>query len=101
QAAPVEITVFSRDAEDTRRRHPQVARVVPVRELGRNEVLPEIEALDLFLLGGGGILYDADAKIYLREVELALEKSVPVMVYAIGVGPLNTPEAQQLVRDRL
>ncbi|HEX7043262.1 MAG TPA: polysaccharide pyruvyl transferase family protein [Burkholderiales bacterium] len=101
QAAPVEITVFSRDAEDTRRRHPQAARVVPVRELGRNEVQPEIEALDLFLLGGGGILYDADAKTYLREVELALEKSVPVMVYAAGIGPLNTPEAQQLVRDRL
>jgi polysaccharide pyruvyl transferase CsaB len=101
QALPVEITVFSRDAEDTRRRHPRVARVVPVRDLGRNEVVPEIERLDLFLLGGGGILFDAEAKIYMREVELALEKSVPVMVYAIGAGPLKTVEAQRLVREQL
>ncbi|HWP26834.1 MAG TPA: hypothetical protein VNL39_10875, partial [Xanthobacteraceae bacterium] len=65
-ALPVEITVFSRDAEDTRQRHPPVARVVPARELGRNEILPEIERLDLFILGGGGILFDAEAKIYMR-----------------------------------
>ena len=101
QSLPVEITVFSRDVDDTRRRHPQAARVVAVRTLGRNEVLPEIECLDLFILGGGGILFDAEAKVYLREVELALEKSVPVMVYAIGVGPLNAAEAQQLVRAQL
>lgn len=98
---PVEITVFSRDADDTRKRYPQVARVVPVRALARNEVLPEIERLDLFILGGGGILFDAEAKIYLREVKLALEKSVPVVLYAIGAGPLNTAEAQQLVREHL
>jgi polysaccharide pyruvyl transferase CsaB len=98
---PVEITVFSRDADDTRRRYPQAARVVPVRKLARNEIIPEIERLDLFILGGGGILYDAEAKIYLREVKLALERSIPVVVYAIGVGPLTTPEAQQLVRDHL
>ena len=101
QSLPSEITVFSRDVDDTRRRHPQVARVVPVRELARNEVLPEIERLDLFILGGGGILFDAESKIYMREVELALERSIPVMVYAVGVGPLNTAEAQQLVRTNL
>ncbi|MFL6624243.1 MAG: polysaccharide pyruvyl transferase family protein [Sulfurifustis sp.] len=96
-----EITVFTRDVEDTRRRHPRVARAVPVRALARNEIVPEIERLDLFILGGGGILFDAEAKIYLREVELARDKSVPVMTYAIGAGPLNTPDAQKLVRDQL
>lgn len=101
QSVPVEITVFSRDPEDTRRRHPQVARAIPVRDLARSDVLPEIERLDLFILGGGGILFDDEAKIYLREVELALEKKIPVLVYAVGVGPLKTPEAQALVRDRL
>ena len=40
-ALPVEITVFSRDAEDTRERH-AVERVVPVRKLSRDEVLPEV-----------------------------------------------------------
>jgi polysaccharide pyruvyl transferase CsaB len=96
----VEITVFSRDAEDTKRRH-AVERAVAVRKLSRAEVLPEVERLDLLILGGGGILYDADARTYLREVSLAREKRVPVMVYAIGAGPLNHAAAQAAVRDNL
>jgi len=95
-----EITVFSRDAEDTKLRH-KVERVVPVRELIRDELVPEIERLDLFILGGGGILYDAEAKTYLREVELAQDKGVPVMIYAVGAGPLSDPSAQTIVRDVL
>ncbi|BAU47959.1 polysaccharide pyruvyl transferase [Sulfurifustis variabilis] len=101
RSLPVEITVFSRDAEDTRRRHPGVARVVPARSLARDAVRPEIERLDLLILGGGGILFDEEAKVYLREVDLALEKRVPVMTYAISAGPLKTPEAQKLVRESL
>ncbi len=96
----VEITVFSRDADDTKRRH-QVERAIPVRKLSRAEVLPEVERLDLLLLGGGGILYDADARTYLREVALAHEKRVPVMTYAIGAGPLTDPAVQTAVRDCL
>jgi polysaccharide pyruvyl transferase CsaB len=96
----VEITVFSRDADDTRRRH-GVERAVPVRKLSRAEVLPEVERLDLLILGGGGILYDADARTYLREVSLAREKHIPVMAYAIGAGPLNHAAAQAAVRDNL
>ena len=68
----LEITVFSRDAEDTKRRH-GVERAVQVRNLSRAEVLPEVERLDLLILGGGGILYDADARTYLREVQIAHE----------------------------
>src|SRR3954466_5941388 len=67
---PVELTVFSRDAEDTKRRH-GVERAVPVRKLSRAEVTPEVERLDLLIFGGGGILYDAEAKIYLRELQIA------------------------------
>ena len=96
----VEITVFSRDAEDTKRRH-QVERAVPVRKLSRAEVTPEVERLDLLVLGGGGILYDADARTYLREVQLAREKRVPVFVYAIGAGPLTHAAAQAAVRENL
>ena len=72
-----------------------------MRKLSRAEVLPEVERLDLLVLGGGGILYDADARTYLREVSLAREKRVPVMVYAIGAGPLNHAAAQAAVRDNL
>jgi polysaccharide pyruvyl transferase CsaB len=100
RALPVEITVFSRNPEDTLRRH-RVERAVPVRKLSRAEVGPEIERLDLFILGGGGILFDAEAKVYLREVMLAHEKGVPVMAYAVSAGPLQDPIAQSLVREAL
>lgn len=95
-----QITVFSRNAEDTRRRH-KVERAVDVRTLSRAEVLPEVEALDLLLLGGGGILYDAEARLYLREVQIAKERGVPVFVFAIGAGPLKDPVVQGAVRDAL
>jgi polysaccharide pyruvyl transferase WcaK-like protein len=96
----VEITAFTRDAEDTRTRH-LVEHVVAARELTRSEIIPEIENLDLFILGGGGILYDADVKNYLREVIIAHEKGVPVMVYAISAGPLKDPNMQSIVKDAL
>ena len=96
----VEITVFSRNAEDTKRRH-KVERAVPVRKLSRAEIVPEVERLDLLLFGGGGILYDADARIYLREVLVAKEQGVPVMLYAVGAGPLKDPTVQEAVREAL
>lgn len=95
-----EITVFTRDPDDTRRRH-DVERAVAVRTFSRTEIAPEIERLDLFVLGGGGILYDADAQTYLREALVAQESGVPVMLYAIGAGPLKDPNVQELVRERL
>ena len=96
----IEITVFSRDAEDTKRRH-GIERAIPVRTLSRAEVTPEVERLDVLILGGGGILYDADARTYLREVSIAHEKRVPVFVYAIGAGPLTHAAAQAAVRECL
>ena len=97
---PVEITVFSRDAEDTKRRH-GVERALQVRNLSRAEIVPELERLDLMVFGGGGILYDAEARTYLREVQIARDKGVPVMLYAVGAGPLNDPVIQAAVRDAL
>jgi polysaccharide pyruvyl transferase WcaK-like protein len=94
-ALPVEITVFSRNPQDTLARH-QVDRAIAVRELSRGEVIPEVERLDLFILGGGGILFDAEAATYLREVVLAEEREIPVMLYAVGAGPLQDPTAQRL-----
>jgi len=97
---PVEITVFSRDAEDTKARH-GVERAVPVRKLSRAEVAPEIERLDLLIVGGGGILFDAEARLYLREAQIAKDKGVPVMLYAVGAGPLKDPAVQAAVREVL
>jgi polysaccharide pyruvyl transferase CsaB len=100
RSLPVEITVFSRDAADTKRRH-KVERAVPVRRLSRDEILPEIQRLDLLILGGGGILFDGEAQLFLREVLLAHESRVPVMVYAVSAGPLRDPATRRLVRDAL
>jgi polysaccharide pyruvyl transferase WcaK-like protein len=46
-------------------------------------------------------LYDAEARIYLREAQIAKEKGVPVMLYAIGAGPLKDTAVQQAVRETL
>ena len=67
----MELTVFTRDAADTRQRH-GVEHAVPVREFLRDDVLPALKPLDLFILGGA-ILFDGEVRIYLREVELAHE----------------------------
>ncbi|WP_437281166.1 polysaccharide pyruvyl transferase family protein [Sorangium sp. So ce375] len=100
ESIPAEITVFSLCPEDTRMRH-RVERVVPVRNLTRVESTAEIERLDLFVLGGGGILYDRDAPVYLREALIAEERGIPVVVYAVSAGPLSDPSAKQAVRAAL
>jgi len=94
------ITVFSRNPEDTVQRCP-VEKAVPVRDLTKSEVAQEIRDLDLFILGGGGILFDQEAKIFLREVMIAHELGVPVMVYAVSAGPLKDRSTQTMVRDAL
>ena len=97
---PVELTVFTRDPRDTRRRH-RVERAIPFQELTRDEVRTEVARQDLFILGGGGILYDRDAEMYLRVVALAHEAKVPVVVYAISAGPLEDTSVRKLVARQL
>ena len=96
----VEITVFSRNRQDTMRRH-RVERVIQTGELSRGEAQAVVAGLDLFILGGGGILYDGDADMYLREVHLAHEVGTPVMVYAVSAGPLVDARMRCRVRDAL
>jgi polysaccharide pyruvyl transferase CsaB len=97
---PADVTVFSRNPSDTLARH-KVDRAVAVRSLTRKEMVPEIGKLDLFVLGGGGILYDRDAQTYLREVVLAHEMGVPVILYAISAGPLTTQASRRAVQEAL
>jgi polysaccharide pyruvyl transferase CsaB len=97
---PVELTVFTHDVPDTLRRH-GVDRAIENRSLTRDEARREVEKLDLFVLGGGGILYEAAVEHYLREVTLAHEAGVPVFVYAVSAGPLERASARALVRDAL
>jgi selenocysteine lyase/cysteine desulfurase len=61
-----------------------VDRAISPRLLTGREITPEIEDLDPFVLGCGGIRYDEDAETYLREVFLAYELGVPVILNAIS-----------------
>ena len=96
----VEITVFSRNIADTQTRH-HVEHVVDVRDLTKVEITPNIESLDLFILGGGGIFFDREADAYLRELEIAQQNDVATMVYAVGAGPLNNENSQKRVKEVL
>lgn len=95
----VDVVVFSRNAKDTERRHK--VRAVPIREMHKDEVFEELRKLDLFVLGGGGILYDGAVETYLRDVNWAKELNIPVMTYAISVGPFKSPESKQLAVETL
>ncbi len=99
-STPVEITVFTRDIGDTLWRH-HVEHAVTVRQMTRDEARAEVGKLDLLILGGGGILYDRDVELYLREVALAHEVGVPVVVYAISAGPLTDPSKRKLIAKHL
>jgi polysaccharide pyruvyl transferase CsaB len=100
ESLDADIVVFSRDPEDTMRRH-NIQLALPVRKMSRKESAGEIEKLDLLIVGGGGILYDHEVKTYLREALLAHEKSIPVMIYAVGAGPLRDPQSKALVKEIL
>ncbi len=95
-----EVTVFSRDPADTLKRH-GVERAIAVRQLSRAEVTREVERLNLLVLGGGGILFDSEARTFLREVLIAEERGIPVMVYAVSAGPLDGRESREAVRQAL
>jgi polysaccharide pyruvyl transferase CsaB len=98
-ALDVDVVVFSRNAKDTEERHK--VRAVPIRDMHKDQVLQELQKLDLFILGGGGILFDGLAEEMLRDVNWAKELNVPVMIYAVSAGPLKTPESKQLVVQAL
>lgn len=100
RVGPTEITVFTESVDDTLRRH-KVENAVRRADLSREEARNIVRDLDLFVLGGGGLLYDGMIKTYLREVFLAHEAGVPVMTYAISAGPLEEASARDAVRDAL
>lgn len=95
-----DITVFSMNPRDTLAQH-EVEHAISARSLTRREIIPAIKELDLFVLGGGGILYDRDAEAYLREVNIAHELGIPVLLYAISAGPLETQASRRAVQEAL
>ncbi|HEY0698696.1 MAG TPA: polysaccharide pyruvyl transferase family protein [Micromonospora sp.] len=84
------ILVFSRHPEHTRQAHPGVE-AASWYGLSRTDSADALARLDLLLLGGGGILYDKEARRYLRMVLAAQERGLPAVTYAVGAGPLTEP----------
>lgn len=94
------IVVFSRDPAHTQLAHPHVE-AVPWEGVSRADSALMLEQLDLLILGGGGILYDREARRYLRVVRVAQERGLPVLTYAVGVGPLTDGVDSGMVRETL
>ncbi|GAA2361933.1 polysaccharide pyruvyl transferase family protein [Dactylosporangium salmoneum] len=95
-----EVLVFSRDPGHTEQEHPGIT-VAPWEGVGRDRTATSLARLDMLVLGGGGILYDTEARRYLRVVRTAQEQRVPVFTYALGVGPLTEEFDCTMVRDAL
>ncbi|MER6026180.1 polysaccharide pyruvyl transferase family protein [Streptomyces sp. NPDC001851] len=80
--------VFSRNPVHTHRVHPDVE-VVGWEGVCRERISAHLRRLSVLVLGGGGILYDTEARRYLRMARTAQELGVPVFTYAVGAGPLT------------
>ncbi|SCG45538.1 polysaccharide pyruvyl transferase family protein [Micromonospora humi] len=94
------IIVFSRNPAHTALAHPDVE-AVPWEGVSRVDSSQVLNQLDLLVLGGGGILYDKEARRYLRVVRVAQERGLPLLTYAVGVGPLTDGVDTGMVRETL
>ncbi|GAB3068606.1 polysaccharide pyruvyl transferase family protein [Micromonospora schwarzwaldensis] len=94
------IIVFSRNPAHTALAHPDVE-AVPWEGVSRADSSQVLTQLDLLVLGGGGILYDKEARRYLRVVRVAQERGLPLLTYAVGVGPLTDGVDTTMVRETL
>ncbi|MFE9773319.1 polysaccharide pyruvyl transferase family protein [Streptomyces sp. NPDC005931] len=95
------LVVFSRNAEHTRAHHPDADEVVDWEGVAQGPVLEVLSGLDLLVLGGGGILYDGEARRYLRLVRAAQRHGVRTFAYALGAGPLREADDREAVRTVL
>ncbi|MFC4466315.1 polysaccharide pyruvyl transferase family protein [Streptomyces xiangluensis] len=95
------IVVFSRNAEHTRTHHRCADEVVDWEGVAQRQLLDTLSGLDLLVLGGGGILYDGEARRYLRLVRAAQDHGVRTFAYAVGAGPLREPDDREAVRTVL
>jgi polysaccharide pyruvyl transferase CsaB len=83
-----QVLVFSRNPDHTRAAYPGVDAMC-WRAVTRERIAEALRQLDLLVLGGGGILYDTEARRYLRLVVAAHDHEIPVFGYALGAGPLT------------
>ncbi|MET9956088.1 polysaccharide pyruvyl transferase family protein [Streptomyces sp. NPDC006339] len=96
----VRVVVFSRNPDYSRSVRPDVE-VVGWEGLTRERTSAHLRRLDVLVLGGGGILYNTEARRYLRLVRTAQGYGVPVFTYAVGAGPLTDEVDCNWVRTTL
>ncbi|MCD6573705.1 MAG: polysaccharide pyruvyl transferase CsaB [Thermoplasmata archaeon] len=94
----VEFIVLSPNPQNVMKQYNVKAINLPL--LGIKNLITTTKAIknaDLFILGGGGLLFDWYDKIipwniikWLKPVYLAKLMRKPVMIYALGVGPIHT-----------
>jgi polysaccharide pyruvyl transferase CsaB len=95
------LIVFSRDPAHTKAHHIAADHVTGWEGVNQQQIRESLSGLDLLVLGGGGILYDGEARRYLRLVGIAQDLGVRTFAYAIGAGPLREAEDRMAVRTVL
>jgi polysaccharide pyruvyl transferase CsaB len=94
------IVLFTRDADHSERHH-GIAETITWEGASRGSIIAAMAGLDLLILGGGGVLYDREARRYLQLVETAQERGIGTFGFAVGAGPLQDPEDRAIVRTTL
>ncbi|MGW1028012.1 polysaccharide pyruvyl transferase family protein [Streptomyces sp. NPDC002577] len=95
------LVVFSRNPEHTRAHHGAADAVTCWEGISQQQMRQSLSGLDLLVLGGGGVLYDSEARRYLRLVSAAQDLGVRTFAYAVGAGPLREPDDRKAVRTAL
>lgn len=95
------LIVFSRDAEHTRTHQPLADEVLNWERVPHRPLHDALADLDLLVLGGGGVLYDGEARRYLRLVAAAQAGGMRTLAYAVGAGPLREADDLEAVRTVL
>ncbi|MFF4351036.1 polysaccharide pyruvyl transferase family protein [Streptomyces sp. NPDC001530] len=95
------LVVFSRNPAHTKAHHTCADHVTGWEGISQQQIRESLSGLDLLVLGGGGILYDGEARRYLRLVGAAQDLGVRTFAYAVGAGPLHDAEDREAVRTVL
>ncbi|MFI2370750.1 polysaccharide pyruvyl transferase family protein [Streptomyces sp. NPDC018833] len=82
------LVLFSRNPDHSRTMHPDIE-VVGWEGVCREGISEHLRRLSVLVLGGGGILYNTEARRYLRLARTAQDLGVPLFTYAVGAGPLT------------
>ncbi|MGH3787742.1 MAG: polysaccharide pyruvyl transferase family protein [Pseudonocardiaceae bacterium] len=94
------IVLFTRNAQHSEC-YTGVAETMTWEGASKGPIVEAVAGLDVLILGGGGVLYDREARRYLQLVGAAQDHGISTFGYAVGAGPLQDPEDRVIVRTTL